>query len=146
MAMLKSNASGNIQSLPSVTLNGGRVRAQIETVPLAAQASGAKIGVARLPVGAALLGIEALADVTLGAATLKFGDYNDDAKFGAAAAPAAALTKFAAAATYGVPIVTGYDSDNGRTDKGYEDIIMTTGAAALPGAGNLRVVTYYTID
>jgi len=56
------------------------------------------------------------------------------------------LQTYALTATYGVPIVTGYDSDNGRTDKGYEDIIMLTAGAVLPAAGNLRVKTLYALD
>src|SRR5262245_29252773 len=147
MAILKANVSGNVKQIPSVTVNGARVRSFVETITLAAQASGAKIAVARLPVLAAILEITVLSDTGLGTATLKFGDQNDDAKFGVAATPTVNVpATFAVPATYGVPIVTGYDSDTGRTDRGWEDVIMTTAAAALPASGTMRVVTKFILD
>src|SRR5262245_30745064 len=120
IAQLKANVSGQVQTVPPVTLNGGRERVIIETVALAAQAAGAKIAVARLPIGAALLGFTVGSDQAPGAVTIQFGDYNDDARYVAAVAPAGANALKACdvkAAAFGVPIVTGYDSDTGRTDK-----------------------------
>jgi len=148
VALLKGNVSGAVQQIPAVTVINGRERCFIETITLAAQASGTRIAVARIPLLAAIIGIIVIAD-TVNTATLTFGDYNDDVRWsGAAAAVAAANTPqtYTKTAGYGVPIVTGYDSDTGRTDKGYEDVIMVTGTAALPASGTMRVKTTWVLD
>ena len=159
MTALVNNAGGAIQTLPPVTLVGGRQRTFVETVNLAGQANGTVIGVARIPLYAVFLGITLVSSVSLGTATISFGDANNATVF----APAATLTVttptlVGAAAAIGQQISVGYDSDTGnqvtpfmpqKIGEGgalYEDIVMTVGAAALPGSGVLVVMTDFAID
>jgi hypothetical protein len=147
MAMLKANQAGAVQQLPPVTLNRSRERSIIETITFAAQAAGAKIAVARVPVGAALTSLQVMSD-TASTATLQFGNFNNAALYSAATAIAAinAKQEFIIMPGFGAIIAIGYDSDSGRTDLGYEDIILTTAGAALPAAGLLRVRTGFVLD
>src|SRR5579871_94576 len=150
MTALVNNAGGAIQTLPPVNLVGGRQRTFVETVNLAGQANGTVIGVARIPL---------VSSVSLGTATISFGDANNATVF----APAATLTVttptlVGAAAAIGQQISVGYDSVTGnqvtpfmpqKIGEGgalYEDIVMTVGAAALPGSGVLVVMTDFAID
>lgn len=148
IAQLKGNVSGVVQVLPTVTVNGGRDRSFIETLTLAAQASGSRIAVARLPLYAAIVGIKIVSSGAPGAGTVSFGDFNNDTRYSAAVALPAVETEatYVASGTYGVPITTGYDSDTGDTTKGYADIIMVTGGAALAASGTMRIRTIYTLD
>src|SRR5215472_13911375 len=82
MTQLTSNSGGAIQSIPGTNLYGPPF---VETLTLAAQASGTVIGVARLPLYATFLGIVLVSSVTLGTATIAFGDSNTAARFAAAA-------------------------------------------------------------
>ena len=163
MTELKNNAGGGLQSLPEVTLLGGRMRRQVSRITLATQASGTVFHVARLPLYAALEDIEVMTDTSLTTATIKFGDAADgnSAIYGAAATLTSlnTRTRFGPpVAIWAVPITTGYDylgnamspfmpqrpSPNGGMM--FEDIIMTTGVAALPAAGNLLISVKYVID
>ncbi len=149
MAQLTGNTGGQLQILPPVTQAGGRQRTFVAQVPLAAQAIGAVIGIARLPVQAAIVDITVMTDTSLGTATLSVGD----AGTGNAAIYSAAftltathtVTKVGHVGTMGVPIVTGYDSVSGAA-AGHEDITLTVGTAALPASGNLRASGDYSID
>ena len=158
MTQITGNAGGAIASLPNVNVNGGRQRSTCANLVLAAQASGTTFGVSRLPLFAVFLGITAVTDTSLGTTTIAFGDTNSSAIYG----PATTLTTinakafFAPAATFGQPITSGFDcqtgSGTGYAVGGgaggglYEDITMLTAVAALPGAGNLRVVTDFMLD
>src|SRR5262245_50212994 len=148
MTQLKGNVSGQVQQLPAVTINGARERCFIETLVLAAQASGSRICIARIPLYAAILGIKVVSSGAPGAGTVSFGDFNNDTRYSAAVALPAVETEatYLASGTYGVPIVTGYDSDTGATDRGYADIIMVTGGAALAASGTMRVRTVWALD
>jgi hypothetical protein len=147
MAMLKANSAGAVQQLPPVTLNRSRERSILETITFAAQAAGAKIAVARVPIGAALTSITLMSD-TASAVTFQAGDFNNAAAYSAAVAIAAPNAKqdILGMPGFGSIIVIGYDSDSGRTDLGYEDIILTTAGGALPAAGTLRVRTGFVLD
>jgi hypothetical protein len=162
MTNLSGNSGGNIQTLNNVNLDGGRLRQKVASVVLAAQASGTVFGVCRLPLGAVIRSIDVITDTSLGSSTIKFGDAHngDSALYGAAATLTATdtLTRFGpTTAKTGVPITTGYDylgvlvtpqmpQTAGQGGFGYDDIIMTVGAAALPASGNLRVLVSYAID
>src|SRR5882672_9877192 len=89
MTLLKGNISGQVQQIPAVTINGARERCIIETIPLTAQAIASRIAIARIPLYAVVLGIFVIQYAAPTAATLSFGDFNADAKFGAAAVVAA---------------------------------------------------------
>lgn len=156
MTLLTGNTGGGLESLPQGNLVGAKEYAFVETVTLAAQVSGTVIGVARVPLGAVLLGILVCTDTSLGSTTIKFGNAasGNSAIYGAAATLTATDTPtlFTKTAVYGAAITSGYDCISGVAttfDKysgsggGYEDIIMTTGAATAPGSGTVRIVTKY---
>ena len=161
MAALTGNVSGGAPP-PQVlipTLQNGKRRTFVANLALAAQASGSVIGIARLPVPYTMVGIMALASVSLGTATMAIGSPSDSSQAGYWS-PAAALTVTTPSwlgvnASLGVPIYVGYDCLTGQAagyqpgHQGggqYDDIILTIGAAALPGAGNLRLFFDYLVD
>lgn len=159
MAKVVGNTGGQIQSLPGVNVVSGRQRTWIDTLTLASQASGTVFGVARLPLYATLLAIELLTDTSLATATIKFGDAgNANSAIYAAAQTLTStntIVRTATAGTKGTPITAGFDSVTGLAmspfmpqlvgEGGavYEDIIMTTGVAALPASGTLIVMIEY---
>jgi hypothetical protein len=157
MAQLTGNTGGAVQALPAVTVAGGRKRVFVANFAFAAQAAGSVIAMARLPLFAALTDITVITDTSTGSATLAFGDANTAALYGAAQVYTTINSSYqiGLAATIGAPITTGYDALSGRAvsfaspgEGGalYEDILMTTGAAALPASGNLTVIFEYVID
>ncbi len=148
MAQLTGNQGGNVESLPAVTVNGGRQRSSVGVITLTGQPSGAIIGVARLPLGAALLGVTLTASVSLGSATVAVGDVNNGAVYAGATALTApnTPTKVGNASALGVPISPGYDCTTGALSASYEDVVLTVGAAALPVGGTLNVLIDYAID
>lgn len=157
MAQLTGNTGGAVQSLPPSYQVYGRRRGFIASIALAAQAAASVIGVARLPVPCVPTDITLLTDTSLGTATIALGDTNAAALFMAAQTLTAVdtPTKVGKTAALGVPLAQGYDcvSGNLTTYKnagsgggGYEDMILTTAVAALPGAGNLRILVEFMID
>lgn len=159
MTLLTGNAGGAIQSLPGVNVNGGRERVSVETITLAAQASGSVIGVARIPVPFVLTGIGLLTDTSLGTTTIAIGDASGAATYMVAQTlttvnqivnPTAIV-----AAMFGAQINSGYDSVTGNAVSpqapgqgggSYADLQITTAVAALPGAGTLKIFFKYVID
>ncbi len=159
MTNVTGNQGGAPQVLNNVNVSGGKERIIAANIVLAAQANGSIFGIARLPVGATFLGITVDTDTSLGSSTIKFGDAHNanSAIYGAAATLTSTNTPtaFAPAAVFGQPITSGYDCQDGHLTSyanagpgggGYEDVIMTVGAADLPGTGNLRVLVRYMID
>lgn len=149
MTSLTGNTGGNVQVLPRVTLVGSRKRNFIATIPLAAQASGSIIGIARLPKGAMIAGIGLQTDTSLGTSTLAIGDVNTPAKFAAAATLTATETRtnVGLTAQMGVPLDgPNYDCVTGLASQSYEDVVLTVGVAALPASGNLKVFLDYALD
>ena len=157
MAGLVANAGGAIQSIPPVTVNGGRKRSIVATVPLAAAAIGTTIMIARLPLFCTVTGFTVLNSVSLGSSTIEIGDANTPALFAAAATYTAVdtPTEVGLTSALGTIITTGYDATSGNQvtyaspgEGGglYEDVILTVGAAALPGAGQMVVLVEYVID
>jgi hypothetical protein len=162
MTNLSGNMAGGIQVLNQVNLDGGRVRRKSATFTMAAQASGTVFAVCRLPLFAVIDSIDVITDTSLGSATLAFGDaHNANSAIYGAAATLTALntnTRFGPPlATCGVQINTGYDYLGKPTTAtmpqapaqggfNFEDIIMTVGAASLPGSGTLRVRVTYTME
>ncbi len=149
MTQLTGNAGGAVENLPSVTQNGGRERVAGGTLPLAAQAAGSVIGVARIPLYAMITGITLITDTSLATATVAIGDVNSAAAYAAAATYTATNTPVRAgnATAHMAPITAGYDCTTGVASKGeYEDITITTAVAALPASGNLTIIIEYVID
>ena len=148
MTLLTGNAGGNVQSLPSVSVAGARERVFIANIALASQASGSVIGVARLPVGSVITGIQLITDTSLGTATVALGDTNSGAIYAAAQTLTSVNTptRIGLAATHGAPITGGYDCVTGAASIAYEDIVLTTAVASLPASGNLVIIIEYAID
>jgi hypothetical protein len=160
MAKAAANTGGAVQNLTQVNQTRGRQRTWIDTLVLAAQASGTTFGVARLPLYAVLLCIELMTDTSLGTATIAFGDSQTAGIYAAAQTLTSINTVVRTSVTgvKGQPITTGYDSVTGNKvtfpnpqtpgqgGLGYEDITMLTAVASLPGSGNLVVMIEYMID
>jgi hypothetical protein len=150
------NFGGNVQVLPPVNQVGGRKRAVVANIALAAQAAGSQIMIARLPLFAAVTAINVITDTSLGSATLQIGDSNTANLYAAAATYTSVNSPYdvGLAATLGAPITTGYDVQAGLDNYAnpgpggaeYEDVILTTAAAALPASGNLVVILEYMLD
>lgn len=149
LTQLVSNAGGAVESLPSITQNGGRERVAGGTLALASQASGSVIGVARIPLYAMITGITLITDTSLGTATIALGDVNTANAYMSAQTLTSTNTpvRVGNATAHMAPITTGYDCTTGAASKGeYEDITLTTATAALPSSGNLTVIIEYVID
>jgi hypothetical protein len=161
MALITGNTGGAVQTLPPVTVFDGKVRQQYGRIVLASQASGTVFGVARIPLYGAIKSIDAITDTSLGSTTIEFGDANNATLYAAAATLTATqtLTRMGPLlAQTGAPLTSGYDCITGnlvtpfmpqKVGEGgamYEDIEMTTAAAALPASGNLVIIVEYTLD
>lgn len=158
MLQLTSNRAGAVQALPNVNTVGGKTRGFISRITLATQIAGTVFGVARIPLPAALTRIMLLSSVTLGAATIALGNAaNGNSAIYLAARTLTVTTPVmeGLVATMGIPLTTGIDCLSGlpvtpfAPGSGgavYEDIIMTTAAASLPGAGTLCLFFEYMID
>lgn len=164
MASLAGNTGGQIQNLPGVFAHGGRQRTYGGTLTYAAQAAASVIGVCRLPLFGVIVGITLVTSVSTGSATVAFGDANAAAVY---VAPAAYTTadspvRIGKTSAHFAQLVQGYDGSTGNptnfstgqnaappANPGgalYEDVLMTTAAAALPGSGTLVVMVDYVID
>jgi hypothetical protein len=155
MTKLTGNTGGAIQSLIESYING-KENCFVETITLAAQASGSVIGVARIPVPFTPVGFTLITDTSLGSATVSLGNSaNGNAAIYKAAAVLTATdtpTSYGLTATYGKPVLTGIDcltglpttyGSAGNGGGNYEDITLTVGTAALPASGTLKVLTRY---
>lgn len=148
MALLTGNAGGNVQNLPAVNVAGARQRIFVGNIALAAQASGTVIAVARVPVGSVITGITLLTDTSLSTAQIALGDANSGAIYAAAQTLTSTNTptRVGKQATQSAPIATGYDCQTGAANYAYEDILLTTSVASLPGSGNLTIIVEYALD
>lgn len=157
MTKITGNAGGAVQQLIEAYYNG-KDYAFVESVVLASQAIGSLIAVARIPVPFVPLGFTLLTDTSLATATVAIGNagagnsaiYKAAGTFTTTDTP----TLFGKTSAMGVPVFTGYDSLTGNATgyasgnqggAGYEDICLTTAVAALPAAGNLRVISKFML-
>jgi len=123
-----SKSGTNPQAQPDGRYVGSKRRCTTEIVTLAAQASGDVIFIGTLPINAVFEGVTLTTDTALGSSTLAAGTLASAAKYGAAATLTATDTptdKTKTAAKAQVPLTAP------------EDVYLTIGAAALPGAGIL---------
>ena len=152
MALLTGNAGGNVQQYPAANLVLGKVRMFAERVVLAAQVAGTIIGVARIRTPFVLLSVGYLTDTSLGSTTIALGDANTTAQYVAAQTLTTTNQKVnptgLVTAQFGTQINTGYDCTTGnqvtpqapgQAGGGYEDFVLTTATATLPGSGNLVI-------
>lgn len=115
----------------------GRLRIFNEKITAAAQAAADIIYCARVPKHARILGLSNLhASVTMGAAaTLAVGVVGTAAKY-----------RTAAIVNSTAPFFFDVVANLGEELTAKEDLIITIGAAALPGAGTLRACVVYVVD
>lgn len=158
MTQLTGNVGGALQSLPNVNVHSGRCRRSVASLTLAAQISGTVFGVTRIPLFSTITSIMLLSSVSLGATTIALGNAgnaNSAIYLAAQTFTVTTPTYVGLVTTMGVPITSGFDcvsglatgyTAGGNAGALYEDIIMTTGAASLPGAGTLRIFFEYMID
>jgi hypothetical protein len=155
MTKLTGNTGGSLQQLIEGYIHG-KEYAFVATITLAAQASGVVVGVARIPVPFTPISFTLITDTSLGSSTVALGNAADgnSAIYKAAATFTATDTPtgYGKAATLGVPVLSGIDcltglpttyGNAGNGGGGYEDIILTVGAATMPASGTLRVITRY---
>ncbi len=151
MGLITGNSGGAIEQLPSAQRVWGKVRLFKEIITLAAQAAGG-IAVARARLPFELVSISYLTDTSLGSTTIAMGNSNSASAYHSAQTLTTTGQKVAptglAIGAFNAPVTTGYDSVNGgavtplapgQGGAVYEDFILTTAVAALPGAGTLVV-------
>lgn len=122
--------------IPSATNGyGARVHRYRASITLAAQASGDTVVLANIPAGQCFAGGELVASVSLGTATVAIGSAASAAKYRAAAVFTAVdtPTPFGGAVAFAAPPSTAQ-----------EQVLLTIGTAALPGAGTLVVDLYFS--
>lgn len=136
MAVLKGQTMTAIDSgTVDPGLLNGTVRCFIEEITLATQTTADTIEVAELPKGAIFLYGVASTSVTLGTAQIAIGITGTTGKYRAAAVLTAVT-----------PEVFGVNAAVGERLTVDETVFITISVASLPGAGTLRVHTYYTFN
>lgn len=114
----------------------GTVRVFDESFTMASQATTDTVVVARLPKGAVVLYGMLIASATMGAsATVAIGVTGTTGKYRAAAVK-----------TTIVPEIFGVTAGLGTALTAEEDVFITIAVAALPAAGTVRVMMFYTVD
>lgn len=140
MAVLNATQMAKLTSFPidypEVADVGGRLRIFNEKVTLAGQTTADTIQVAKLPRGARVLFGILVSTVSLGSSTIAIGVGGTPGKYRAAGAFASADT----------PTFFGVAANVGEAVASEETVIVTIGAATLPGSGTLRVMMVYTVD
>lgn len=122
--------------LPSATQGYmARFRRFRASITLAAQASGDTVVLANIPAGYCFAGGEVTSSVTLGTATIAIGNSTTAGKYRAAAVFTAVDTP--------TPIGTAA-SLSAQPSTAQEQVLLTVGTAALPGAGTLVVDLYFS--
>lgn len=117
--------------------HGGRIRVLNDSITYASQASGSTLvmGGGYIPTGARILFGTLTTSVSTGSATVSVGISGSTAKYKA----------LAAYTTADVPLVFGVTAGLTETTAD-EQIIITTGGAALPASGTLVLSIYYVVD
>lgn len=168
MASIAANLGGAVQSLPQAWQFGGKQRTFGGSLTLGSQASGTVLGLCRLPLFGAVVGIQLVTSVSLGTATLAIGDATSAALYVAAATYTSVDTpvRIGKTSAHLSQLVQGYDATTGKPtnysssqqdpqsaapeSQGfgglYEDILVTTAVAALPASGNLVILVDYVLD
>lgn len=152
MALITGNSGGAIESLPAANRVNGKVRIFKEIITLAAQAAASVIGVARIRLPFEMVSISYLTDTSLATATIALGNVNSSTAYHGAQTLTTTGQKVAPTGVtigaFNAPVTVGYDCVNGAQDTplapqqggaAYEDFVITTAVAALPGAGTLCV-------
>lgn len=120
-------------TLVPATVDGAKVRVNLERFTLASEAAGVYNIGAKIPKGARILSIAMMTSVTLGSTTIAVGITGTAEKYRAAATftTTNTWTEIGAASTLGVELTA------------EEQLILTTAAAALPSSGTLMFKVEY---
>lgn len=159
------NRGGQVQSLQPVWQAGARQRTFGGVLTLASQASGTVLGLCRLPLFGAIVGITVINSVSLSTATLAIGDANSSNVYMAASTFTNVDTPTRVGKTVAQfsQLTQGYDANTGAATNYssgqtasppnpngdgslYEDVLVTTGTASLPASGTLVILVDYVID
>jgi hypothetical protein len=165
MNNIVANVGGAVQNLPGVFQHGGRQRTYGGSLTYAAQAAASVIGLCRLPLFGVIVGITLVTSVSTGSATLAIGDANSSNVYVAASAYTSAdtPTRIGKTSAHFAQLMQGYDATTGNPTNFssgqnaappnpggfgslYEDVLVTTAAASLPGSGTLVILVDYVID
>lgn len=130
------NTNPPVKASPSA--HGGGVRCLTDSITYASQASGSTLvfGGGYLPVGARVLYGTLTTSASTGSATVSIGITGTTAKYKA----------LAAYTTADVPLVFGVTAGLNVALTAQEQIIATTGGAALPASGTLTLSLFYVVD
>jgi hypothetical protein len=139
MAVLYSNDSAGLGTVPSSNVNGGviggRVRRYRAAITLASQATTDTIVIGRVPAGSVFAYGVINTDTSLSTSTVAIGVTGATGKYRAAAVFTATNTPTVfgpAAAAFAAPLTAD------------EEVFITIAVAALPAAGNLVVDLYFS--
>ena len=139
MAVLYSNDSAGLGTVPSSNVNGGviggRVRRYRAAITLASQATTDTIVIGRVPAGSVFAYGVINTDTSLSTSTVAIGATGATGKYRAAAVFTATNTPTVfgpAAAAFAAPLTAD------------EEVFITIAVAALPAAGNLVVDLYFS--
>lgn len=116
--------------------DGARVRVISKTITYSSQVSGTEIAIGTLPESAAVKSLELTTSDSTSTATLAIGVSGTAGKYRSAAA----LTDT------DQPVKAGNADALLSPLASSEDVILTTGTAALPASGTLHVVIEYLLD
>jgi hypothetical protein len=111
------------------TINGGALRRFRYDIVLEGQASGDTINLGKKPRNHRFFAGAANSDVSLGASTIAIGLAGNAGKYRAAGVHT----------TPNTPVLFGTHAASAAGEGEEEDLILTVGAASLPGAGNLAI-------
>lgn len=155
-SLVMTDLEAAIQTLPPVSLNGGRVRASIDTVEVNSAASATSTYLMhRLPSNARIMpGSKIMLDdlASAGAPTIDIGvfgnqitDDDDALNDGIDAATAGESAMVKDIANWGLPL---WDYVNGQTEDpgGLLDIKLTLKDADVNVGGTITSIVFYTID
>ena len=133
--MTKTYSNELQQALINTSVVDGKTKAYQATIDLNSQASGDTIVIAKALQGEKFVSGVITSDTSLGSATIKIGNIDDDDKYKADAVFTATDT----------PTLFG----NAEAMKALEDdeeIFITVGTAALPASGKLKVSMLFSVN
>lgn len=133
--MAKTYCNELQQALVNTSVIDGKTKAYQATIDLASQASGSEIVVAKARQGEKFVAGIITSDTSLATATVKIGTKDDDDKYKAAAVFTATNT----------PTLFGNAAAMAALAAD-EEIMITTGTAALPASGTLKVSMIFAVN
>ena len=133
--MTKTYSNELQQALINTSVIDGKTKAYQATIDLASQASGSEIVVAKARQGEKFVAGIITSDTSLATATVKIGTKDDDDKYKAAAVFTATNT----------PTLFGNAAAMAALEAD-EEIMITTGTAALPASGTLKVSMLFAVN